>query len=263
MAHQKLGFDRLESRRVLAGDGFESLALACSPEPAAVIDPPAANIAVVQEPVYKMEAPWWDGIFWRVPPGEKVTPPISQAPTPGRWGSLIDIEYSNSITYTYEGILEDGSVVRWSISSPVFINPPGDHPRDDSSDKRPDDGPAVDRILKLVESAPGDILPDHAFDSMNPADASDEITAALAAAGVLVIDEERDENEEPPHEVELEQIEETLDWELTDDLWDPAWSIADEVMTEGESVASDNEQPQELQDEGDEGLITEWEQELG
>jgi hypothetical protein len=51
MAHQKLGFDRLESRRVLAGDGFESWAMACSPEPAAVIDPPAANIAVVQEPV--------------------------------------------------------------------------------------------------------------------------------------------------------------------------------------------------------------------
>lgn len=264
MAHQKLGFDRLESRRVLAGDGFESWAMECSPvEPAAVIDPPAANIALVQEPGASTRVIFKDLIFWRVPPGEKLTPPISQAPTPGRWGSLIDIEYSNSIIYTYEGILDDGSVVRWSIASPVFINPPGDHPRDDSPDKRPDDGPAVDRILKLVESAPGDTLPDHAFDSMNPADASDEITAALAAAGVLVIDEERDENEEPPHEVELEQIEETLDWELTDDLWDPAWSIAEEGMTEGESVGSDNEQSHELQDEGDEGLIAEWEQDLG
>ena len=264
MAHQKLGFDRLESRRVLASDGFESWAMECSPvEPVAVIDPPAANIAVVQEPVQKIEGIWTDCIFWRVPPGEKVTPPISQAPAPVRSGSLIDVQYGSSINKTYELILDDGSVVRWTISLPVFINPPGDHPRDDSSDKRPDDGPAVDRILKLVESAPGDTLPDHAFDSMNPADASDEITAALAAAGVLVIDEQRDENEEPPHEVELEQIEETLGWELTDDLWDPAWSIAEEVMTEPESVGSDNEQSRELQDEGGEGLIAEWEQDLG
>jgi hypothetical protein len=264
VAHQKLGFDRLESRRVLASDGFESWAMECSPvEPAAVIDPPAANIAVVQEPVQTIEGIWTDCIFWCVPPGEKVTPPISQAPAPGRRGSLIDVQYGSSITHTYEGILDDGSVVRWSISLPVFINPPGDRPRDDSSEKCPDDGPAVNWIWTPFESAPGNTIPDHASDSINPADASDEITAALAAAGVLVIGEERDENEEPPHEVEPEPIEESPSLELTDDLWDPAWSIAEEVMTEPESVGSDNEQSHELQDEGGEGLIAEWEQDLG
>jgi len=263
MAHQKLGFDRLESRRVLAGDGFESWAMECSPvETAAVIDPPAANIAVVQEPVQKIEGIWED-CRWRVPPGEQVTPPISQAPAPGKWGSFIGSRCVNSIISLYKDILDDGSVVLWTIDCRLVFSPAGDLLLVDSSDKRPDDGPAVDRVLKLVESAPGDILPDHAPDSMNAADASDDITAALAAAGVLVIDEGRDENEEPPHEVEPEPIEETSGLELTDNLWDPAWSIADEVMTEHESVVSDNEQSHELQDEGDEGLIAEWEQDLG
>ena len=263
MAHQKLGFDRLESRRVLAGDGFESWAMECSPvEPAAVIDPPVANIAVVQEPVQKMEGVWED-CRWRVPPGEQVTPPISQAPAPGKWGSFIGSRCVNTIISRYKDILDDGSVVLWTIDCRLVFSPAGDLLLVDSSDKRPDDEPAVDWILTPFESAPGNTISDHASDSMNPADASDEITAALAAAGVLVTGEERDEKEEPPHEVEPEQIEETPGLELTDDLWDPAWSIAEEVMTEPESAGTDNEQSHELQDEGDEGLIAEWEQDLG
>lgn len=178
MTRQKLGFDRLESRRLLAVDAVDS---ECLLESATRIDVPVPNDAVVQ-----CRGEGTRSVLWQVPPGETSSPTgLGECRGGASYESRVNTPRGWTVTYYYETSSSNDPAFRWSLGYEL-IEEIENPPMSSSPDNRFENVPTVMIKDSSEETAPSNVSVIDSDEHPIPA-ADDESSANALAAGAILL----------------------------------------------------------------------------